>query len=252
MTRTTRQLPILDTLRVLFASLRSRRSELARALLLPVLCITSLHVYREVYRWTFAGDKEQYALVLTIMAIVQALLWALLAVSCHRVLLEDSDEPRMVDGVWLGWRQIKYCLLAIVIAIPLVVYYFSFAATRFAWFDRFGEDIPMYADLAVNWAILIPMQYLVSRVALRLPAAALQHQFSIAQAWALSKGNGWRITVILLVGPAISELVHQVSFPLWEIAGPVASGLRFVTSLAVGVISIGALSFAYRFLVEDR
>lgn len=221
-----------------------------RALLLPVMCIVGLQIYRAFTISNYLDDKVQFAIVMMVLSIVSAIVWVLLAVSCHRVLLEDPDEPGLFDGIWFGWRQLNYLLIAILVGVPILAYAISTSAVRTALYEEFGASVPQLARVTADWAILLPAQYLSSRIALALPAAALKRPLSIAQAWVLSKGNGWRITAALLAAPAASELFYLASAPLWEIAPAAAPAVRTLTILAVGIISIGALSFSYHFLVE--
>ncbi len=120
---------------------------------------------------------------LFLFSLLQVLLWTLIAVSCHRVFLDDPDQPSPLSALWLGLRQIRYISRAIVVATPLVVYSFAYTSLALEWLDITGADeLPKYGSYAIGWGLLIPMQYVSSRISLVLPAAALQQPMSFAQA----------------------------------------------------------------------
>ena len=194
-----------------------------------------------------------WKLQILLLASLACILWALLAVSCHRVLLEDESAPTVLDGVRLGRRQIKYILMTLVVVSPIFIWGVLNQIVGRLWNAYTGDDdISPLLELAFEWVFLIPTQYFSSRIALTLPAAALQRPLSFARAWSLSKGNGWRITAVLLAGPAVVDVVYLLVDSTLS-AYPILDAIFWTFfSLLIGIYVIGALSFTYKWITNEK
>jgi hypothetical protein len=242
-------LPIADTLRDTTQNLRVRRARLIRALALPSTLIAAVSA---VVWFLISYPRLETLRYVPALSVLQIPLWGLLAVSCHRVLLDDPDQPTVGDGVWPGLRQLRYILLAIIVAIPVLVYGAALPLLVFPRFDLTNSDtVSRYIMETYKLGLLIPLQYISSRFSLALPAAALQEPMSLAQAWCKSKGSGWRLTAVLLAAP----LAYKLLFPL--IDSDVFDHLMVygifttVVQIATGIFSIAALSYSYYWFMND-
>lgn len=242
-------LPIAGTLEDALLNLRKRRTTLVRALTLPAILIAAVGILI----WVLIAKAQIEALRLVpILSFLQIPLWCLLAVSCHRVLLDDSDQPTVLDGVWLGRRQLRYLLLALIVAIPFMIYGAALPLLVFPRFDLSSGGIGQgYVKGAVELALLVPFQYISARFSLALPAAALQEPMSLLQAWSKSKGNGLRLTVAFLAAPTLMSLIHPLigndTFGSTIVYGVFITG----TNILVGVFSIAVLSFSYYWFMNN-
>lgn len=242
-------LPIANTLRVTSTNIRARRARLIRALALPCVLIA---VVSSVI-WFLIGSREiELMRYVAAVSFLQIPLWGLLAVSCHRVLLDDPDQPTIGDGVWLGVRQLHYLVLACIVAIPLAIHGAALPTLVFPRFYPSNGSIGFeYLKQAFIFGLLVPLQYVSSRFTLALPAAALREPMSLLQAWSESRRNGWRLTAVLLAAPfayrMLLPLIDKDAFGHLMVYGV------FVTAgqLAVGIFSIGALSYSYQWFMND-
>jgi len=242
-------LPIAGTLREVSVNLRQRRASLFRALALPGALTLALQFG---FWFTYSGWMFERWGLQVLLALFQGLVWALFAVSCHRVLLDDPDQPTPVEGLWLGSRQIRYVLMAIVVTIPILVYWVSIPWFIFFWFDLNDiVDVPRYVFRAFSWGLLLPLQYLSSRIALTLPAAALRQPMSFARAWSVSRGNGWRLTAILLAAPAAISLLSPFIERPFSTLPVVYAAFGAITSLIVGVVVVAGLSYSYKWFLNE-
>lgn len=242
-------LPVAGTLRETIRNLQTRRARLIRALALPSALIAAV----STLIWFLISYPRLEAIrFVPALSFLQIPLWGLLAVSCHRVLLDDPDQPTVADGVWLGVRQLRYILLALIVGIPLMVYGAALPILVFPRFDPSNTDIiSSYTEQAYVLGLLIPLQYISSRFSLALPAAALRERMSLVQAWSESKGNGWRLTAIVLAAPValklISPLLNRETF-----GHPMAYAVfTTATQILVGIFSIAGLSYSYRWFMND-
>lgn len=252
------QLPVIGTLQEVFRNISSRRSRLIRNLVLPASVISFLSIYIWSIPQPSVSDASYYASYYKYLGIVYSLtllsgvFWALFAVSCHRVYLDDPEEPMMIDGISFGPRQLRYIFKAAVVTLPFVVYGVLLGIFWLSWF-RYSEGVAMpgLGRTAIQWATLIPIQYFASRISLTLPAAALNKKLSFSGAWKLSRGNGWRITAVILFGPAAAEVISFTILAGLPADSIVSRTLWIVVSLLAGVVAVGGLSFSYKWLSSD-
>ena len=242
-------LPVAGTLRETIRNLQTRRARLIRALALPSVLVAAVS---SVIWFLISFPRIEFIHYVPALSFLQIPLWGLLAVSCHRVLLDDPDQPTAIDGVWLGVRQLRYILLALIVGIPLFVQGAALPILIFPRFDLSDTDIASeYLMQAYIIGLLIPLQYVSSRFALALPAAALREPMSLVQAWSESKGNGWRLTAIVLAAPISLRLLlplidgdalgHQMVYGIF----------MTVTQIVVGIFSIAGLSYSYYWFMND-
>lgn len=242
-------LPVAGTLQETTRNLRSRRARLIRALALPSALIVAVGA---VIWFIISFRRNELFTYLSPLSFLQLPLWGLLAVSCHRVMLDDPDQPTIGDGVWLGVRQLRYILLAFIVAIPLMLLGAAMPILIFPRFDPSNSNIASeYLKQAYIIGLLIPLQYVSSRFALALPAAALREPMSLRQAWFESKGNGWRLTAIVLAAPValklLSPLIDSEAFGHLMIYGIFST----ITQIVVGVFSIAGLSYSYKWFMNE-
>ncbi len=247
-------MPIVAIFRRLFRNSWSLRKELAFAVALPATSIMVILIaFPRLGAAQTMDGLYRLLLVMNLLILFSAVLWALLAIQTHRVLLRDSVEPKMIDGIWIGGRQLKYMLKAIVVTIPLILYYVSIGTSGYLWPEWAGsEELRWTASIAINWVILVPCQYMASRISLVLPAAAIDRPMAFRQAWSLTKGNGWRLTAALLAIPAITQFLAIVDYLLLPDTGLLGEIVWLLVSLVSGVLVVGALSYSYEWLTEEN
>jgi hypothetical protein len=242
-------LPIGNTLQVTTLNLRARRTKLIRALALPSFLIAVV----SIVVWFLISSREiELMRYVAAVSFLQIPLWGLLAVSCHRVLLDDPDQPTIGDGVWLGVRQLHYLLLALIVGIPLAIHGAALPTLVFSRFDPSNSNIAFeYLKQAYIFGLLVPLQYVSSRFALALPAAALREPMSLLQAWSESRRNGWRLTAVLLAAPFVYRmllpLIDEEAFSHLTVYGVFIT----VVQIAMGIFSIAALSYSYQWFMND-
>ena len=242
-------LPIADTLRTTTLNLRVRRDKLLQALALPSGLIAAV----SIVNWILISSQEiELMRYVFAVSLLQFPLYACLAVSCHRVMLDDPNQPTVGDGVWPGARQLHYLVLACIVSIPLVIHGAALPFLVFPRFDPSNSSIASeYLKQAYIFGLLVPLQYVTSRFSLALPAAALCERMSLLQAWRESRGNGWRLTAVLLAAP----IVYKVLLPLIDkdlFGHLVVYGVFIsIVQIAMGIFAIAALSYSYQWFMND-
>ena len=96
----------------------------------------------------------------------------------------------------------------------------------------------------------LPALYLVARLSLVFPATAIDRPASLRWAWRTSRGNGWRLVVVVTVLPWLVS--HLVGLLYRDEATAAEVVLLTVTGTALFALEIAALSVAYRELVRNE
>ncbi len=249
-------LPVKETLLATLNRLVVDRVNVLRALALPVILLLAI----TGVQWAVVNsgtdgsieDAVRRSSILTVISLLPLLVWGLLAISCHRVMLRDDDGPTVLDAVRFGRRQIGYLWRAAVIGLPLVlVGSVLFIILRVEL--GYGESgtLDGFVVSTSTFAVLLPFQYLMARLSLVLPAAALLHPMTFGQSWRETRGMGWRLAAVLLAAPAAMLVINQlISFARADFWLP-SYLLSYVLNMFAGVFSIAALSLSYSWIMDE-
>ncbi|MDP6428608.1 MAG: hypothetical protein QGH73_00715 [Rhodospirillales bacterium] len=205
------------------------------------------------------------AIILTLVATVAGI-WAYVcySVAWHRSYLVPGEQVtigscylwRARQGRFL-WTLIKVALITALAWIPASIV-FVIVAGFGAWsaggggFSAQGPGVLMAMALI---GLLIAVVY--ARLAVLLPAAAVDDVMTIGRVWALTRGNGWRLLgIVILVSIPIGIVLVPVSifFGLASMTtpdyGPLTTSLvqhllvQFLSYIYIAV-GISALSVCY-------
>ena len=248
------RLPIWATLGEAFMALAEEWDSLLKAIALPAMIVASANVIAE---GVIGGGTGGLGLWIIPLAVIPWAAHVIIAVACHRyVLMGREGLPSSWGLFWtkretrfLGWT-LAISMIAFLFVIPGViaggVAVFAFAAT-------FGEVllgagsvafIPIVAGMALA---LVPAIYVIARLSLLLPMTAVGQRPELKDAWALSRGNGWRLVAVMLL-PSLFSISLTLPGLLFPEGGLYARlSWSFLLTL-VTVFGIGALSKAYSWL----
>ena len=181
------------------------------------------------------------------------LAFALFAVTCHRLILLP-DQPVAPWRISLGRRELLFFVW--VIAIGIIVkgteFLFLFAGmnsiTNLS--QSSASSVGMDNFYWISLLLAIPSLYLLSRLCLLFPAIAVDRQVGIKWAWSSTKGNGWRIFVVVVFCPWLfSIVIWLVSRENATVIEEVALSLISYIGLA---IEIFILSLTYQEIELNR
>jgi len=192
--------------------------------------------------------------------IPNAALFAWLAVRIHRtVLLESGDRERTQETRMVVLAS-RYLAALTAGAVLKVVYFFlalslfSLVSVSVAYFGPVTTKPPTVApapDPDIQRLINVvgvvgqaPVIYLLARLSTLLPALALDQPWELRSAWHQTRGNGWRLALIVFMLPWALSAATDLAFASTEnnLLGALLAVARAVL-LALGVI---ALSLSYR------
>jgi hypothetical protein len=197
------------------------------------------------------------AVLIFLMIPAAVFLWLVFSVAWHRQFLIPGES--ITVGAALSWsrRHSRFLLLSIVVGLLITLVMVGGALAAFAASTLFGVG---QEGLANN--VFLPL-YLVGvacalvfsgRLALLFPAAAVDHRMTFGECWATTRGNGWRLAIILfLVAVPVWAASNLISAPIGyfgqsnSLTAILLAGLVDQTFGFVGVaVGVTALSIAYR------
>ncbi len=179
------------------------------------------------------------------LALLQLLVFCLFAVSGLRVLLLGPGAvPRFGIATWsaregrfLGWLLLVYLAwvssaMALTVTAALVL------------------SGPAAVSLALVrglfWLSLVPAGWVLARVVLVLPAAAVGDRRGLGEVWRATRGAGWRLAAGVSVIPAVLAVLCDpllaAGLPAWGQAGVALAGAALV------LLEFALLGAAYGFL----
>ncbi len=243
---------------------------LAQAVLIPCLVLGlvaftfSELLRREVAAATPGPWTEQFVyhlfLIFGASPLIGGLVGAVLAVSCHRIILIGANSLPNRWGVFWSKRELRFFGWVFLLGIP------SFLAGMvwMSWvpfiYYRWGSTSAaaiLAAPVLKTFYSAGVVALIMASVGLVLPATALDERPSLKAAWKLARGNVLRLAAVLVI-PLLLVVVlfNMLNWALRDIlsitfASPILPFIAlfkgFIGSL-LGVIEIAALSVSYRTL----
>ena len=175
-------------------------------------------------------------------------LFSLFAVICHRLVLLDAEA---VAARWVprwSWRETRFFLWMVTLwVVGLAAIWLFLLVVGNLWMRSVG-DLPEWTDWIVSLAKL-PCLYVFGRLCLLFPATAVDRGASLRWSWHLTRGNGWRLMII------VGGLPFALSFLVDLLYRDGASTLEWlalnVVAVALLAVEIAAVSLSYRELTRD-
>lgn len=266
------KLPILSTARGAYAFVwrhRRRFFALAFPAIVVLAILTALVVWLPPLVGPAGEEGGDPAVVRglswgeILVSIVTMIVWVLFAVAWHRRYLIPAEAATV--GEALRWRHRQTRFLLITFGISLL----AFVIGSFGGMAAFGLLVAMDAFLASRGevaslppvlAILVAYSlglFIYARLSLLFPATAVDHRLNLRECFKLTRGNGWRLVIILTLVTApflITRFLGLATIALFGFfAGLTGTliGVFIEQTLTFAGIAVGvsALSIAYRELV---
>lgn len=234
-----------------------------RALLIPVTVLFAIEISPsfinpEIFL-EYISSITIYVLV-SVTSIIKYAVYVLFAITCHRlVLIGNTGVP---ENGMLTWTRREWWFLAYIILLPLV-YLLSMALNLMAHglLKEFEVQIGNFQIIFANGdGILLlilfsalPSVYIFSRLSLLFPATAIDRDVDVDWAWKISKKNGWRLAVIIVLLPLVFGLLQGLHvFFLRGNATWVEDIIFVLLRLILLAVEIVALSLSYKHLTENE
>ncbi|MGB0835378.1 MAG: hypothetical protein ACPGR2_12725 [Psychrobium sp.] len=211
----------------------------------PALLMLMLFDYIIPESMDFSVGKTELFIQLTV-GLLTCLSIVIAVVGCHRTFLMKNNEKPLF---WSG-NEFSYFIWWIAMSLYIILILIPFALLLIpltAYLEPFETEwIAIVGMLLLN----IPMYYLISRWSLLLPAVATDKRgVDISWSWRLSKGNSWRLTLLIGLFPFTKEMIFAF-IPVTE--SLLLSLVDNLMWLVIGIVEVGLLSLSYEFLVNNQ
>ena len=198
-----------------------------------------------------------------LLQIPNFLIFSFFAVACHRsILIGEYSISRF--GI-PGWPHREFRFFLWLIFIYAIGYMFWFVANevvvRFIDFIEtfLGEELNElsirlsgFKTSLLPWMLLglIPFGYLIGRLSLLLPAIAVDVKASLRSAWSQSKGNGWRMALLVGWMPTLFLLLEKTlaAYINWLLSSQFTS---YSLGVYVGIFSASEALLRYTFFTIE-
>lgn len=213
-----------------------RRGEFVRALAIPTIAIVAIRI-----GWWLAGEKMTGAIAWAGSG-AYAILWILFAVACHRLVLLDQSAAEI--PVVPGWGRRETLFLAWTVSLCVTTWIAGAIALVTIGTVVVNLTSVAFFETVFQKLMYVIATYVFARLAFLLPAAAIDARSTFIKAWQQTRGNGWRMVVVVGVLPW--TFGYLFAFIEGDEPG-IAMGVA-VTVLATVflVVEISALSLSYQ------
>ncbi len=213
-----------------------------------------------------ANRRGGAMLVGLLFAAMYVAVFIMFAVAWHRRYLLPDELTTVRAALRWGWRQTRFLLLTIAVGlIAALAYAVSLTVVSLIGGlflrDQGQSAIGGLTFAALVIAALVMALSIYGRLSMWFPSTAVDHRMSLRACWAFSRGNGWRLAlIIVLVTIPFLVLMLVIYVPLaFAMLGTglfSSLTLQFLVGLVQLAISffvtaagVSALSIAYRELM---
>ncbi len=219
------KLSVFATANFAYAFLLREAGTILRLSWLPFLLVTIIQYFAmraqlDAIRSTLEGGDIQALLTVSppwrsqILAAVAMILGiAIVAVALHRIILFGDRQPECFVYLAFGKIEALFALLPIVLILAMGLGFLGLSAIAVA-----TSQVPIFFFL-VWLCVWVASAVLIVRLALIFPVTVVEGRYDFGQAWALTRGNFWRILALWIV----------VFIPVLIIAGVLFAVIGFST-----------------------
>ncbi len=251
-------LPVFGTVREAYAFVWRERQQFWQLTLPPLVILAILSA---LVQWgtvtsgvtldgvkSFTVQRTGWVGALSfVLLVLNIWVWLAYSVAWHRSYLLPGWGCSPLDAYRLHGRQVRFLWTAIKIFILMIPGLLVFPL--FAAFAVVGIALLLFGILIYG--------YVYGRLLIWLPAVAVDDRLTFGEAWAVSKGNGFRLLGVVL---GVFLPLILLSLPALIMLGPLGVAAGATKSLTLGLVgsliieffsfiglaaSISALSIAY-------
>jgi len=268
-----KKLAIRDLILEVLGFLWTNRLDLFRMIAAPVLALSVINTAATALvprPATPTTEMQTAATVSTALLIgVSFIFYVMFAVAWHRRCLKPEEQTTIWTALRWDKRKTQFTIRSLIIGVILV----GVAITAGVFVAILGGGAGMVGTIgsgaegkaipavlgAIGTLIIVVVVLLMnSRLALWLPAAAIDDNLTLMETWVLARGNTWRIFTVVLMASAPGILFFffvdmVIKFAAQSLGMGDTLTFRLIGSLALNlanyiVIAIGvsALSTVYK------
>lgn len=177
------------------------------------------------------------------------LVFVLCVVTTHRLALLNVPLIQIPYLPKWTWRETRFCLRMLAILLSCAVAAYLLLTLMAALSTRLIDAPDEKNFFWIQLVLKLPVLYLFARFSLIFPATAIDRKVSFKWAWEQTRGNGWRLVLIVTSLPWIFS--HIVGFLYRDEASIFEVLILTILTGALFMIEVVALSLSYRELTQD-
>ncbi len=215
------------------------RRALFSKLFIPLFFLVLL----DIIEWS-EPDSESLHITDYAVITVSILLYVYFAVTCHRIIILGTESvPSFGLRKW-SMRETRFTAWAVGMMLLIILLFILFSYSPYLLFLTQFEhgDYLIY----LLYLFFIPtVIYIISRLGIIFPATAVDEMQTIKWAWAITRGNGWRLVIVFAALPLLSGFVQSILIESTDTNIPseiIISLLGYI----ILVIEIALLSLTYK------
>lgn len=229
------RLPVTDLILEALQLLWNKRRTVVQ-LFLPVVALLAFLDWLS----TVFLNQQDYALQLLFMAFSVGIS-VLMATACHRFTLLPAAQQTSILRLW-GRTEFRYMVRGVQILLIAAVVFFVVMLGLMLLMGGHNQHALLSSLIA-----LLPAVYLWGRLSITLPEISLGQQSGLRRAWDMSRGNGSKLVLVVVIVPLLMTAPFLLLYLLDNtLLNYLAAFGVYLTTL----ISLVMLSLAYRFLLE--
>jgi hypothetical protein len=241
-------LPVKETIMHTFAKPLAIWNRLLVAITWPVLVALVIHLIQVIV-------DDMHSLISFFLALIDQLLYVVIAVTCHRLILIGTDS--MPAYGLDGWSMRETRFTCWMFAISLLGFVFAIPAGIL--FARVEDTVLNYwLSIPILILALLPYAIICAKLSPILPRIAIDKAVSLKWAWELTRGNGIRLVFVTLIIPIIiifplAIFIYYMTIAYYE------TGMMVLVEVIVTLVGylltifiVSSLSVSYQWLIENR
>jgi hypothetical protein len=184
-------LAIPQTIQAAWHRIRETHRELAIAVCVPLSIQVPLVIISAL---VYDGDflrTEVWGLLL-----LEGLVSVLIAVRCHQLFLTNEANASVS---WIPRWTLNDTWFALTSIVIIAAFGVTMMATMPLLAVRYlgtASELSPGIQSILSYVVMFPAFYVLARLVLALPVAAVEGRIDFAAAWRLSKGNGWALAIL--------------------------------------------------------
>ncbi len=190
---------------------------------------------------------EEFNIIDLPLIIIETYLYYVFVVRCHRLFLLNESPNSFKESLRWNKRNTIFMFTSFALAIGLGVLFMPII-----FFSTSVGDLSFLEGKTSMLSVIItaiPIGYLFSRLSLVFPAIAIDNQNDFQHAWAISKGNGWKLFILISVIPLTTSFLIgtiSVGFLLFKLLSALFGVLFLMIEVIILSNSYKILDFNYK------
>ena len=224
---------------------------------LPLIVLLVLAFFFAKWGSSLEGDNGSGVLALILIVLVVGIFMTITSamIACHRIFI--LGESSMKGFKLISWtpREWRFIAWWIVIGLITSVVFLPIQVLLLPILGQAHGNTNVTTAYIVLYIGQIPAMYVFSRLALVLPATAVDKKPNLTWAWTISRGNGLRLLVVIGLIPLMTDLIFQVLAAARNLAvlESIVYGVVWMVIWSyIAVVEIALLSLSYKVLRKNE